>query len=283
MDTLGHCIVAIRSGRFESERVFGDGLHDLLLPNLLHCHDWAYSRMWDLSVFPPELRQAGELVRCHMVADWIIHYGTADTSRKKKCGWAYRSMAIAWRAAPRFFGDAATAGLLQPDCPLPDSWSKKQWLDFSHSVIEYGLDVMLADEISDRDFERMRGALAALGGCDAGSARAALRARFCALGAFSDQDDDFLERSVDAYVRCAANSDRPDYFPVFTLMQKYRFVENDESVRYVRRFLHEVASGLERRDTNALLDEIVRGIVDPATLFTGALTAPAIAREACNV
>jgi hypothetical protein len=283
MDTLGHCIVAVRSGRFEPECVFGDGLHDLLLPNLLHCHDWAYSSMWDLGGLAPELRRSGELVRCHMVTDWVIHYGSADTSRKKKCGWAYRSMAIAWRAAPRFFGDAAAAGLLQPGCPLPERWTKKQWLDFSHSMLEYSLDLMLADEISSRDFQRMRQTLAALGRRGAGSARAALHGRFHALGAVSEKDCDFLEKSIDGYARCAAEAERPDCFAVSTVLQKYSFVENRDSVRYVRRFLEEIASTLNPSDTDALLDEIVRGVLEPATLFTGAIAIPASAREASHV
>jgi hypothetical protein len=269
MDLLGHCEIAMRCGLHEPEEVFGDGLLDLMLPNLLHCHDWAYSSMWCIEDRPEELRKAALLVRSHMVADWTIHYGIEGTQRKRKCGWAYQRMGVVRAECDRIFAEARAGGLLLPHASVPTSWSKKQLLDFLHSIVEYSLDVLLADSLPERHFRRLKGTLAALGGPDKRIWKASLYGRFHAFGAWSEHTEGFLEHSMAAFARDGYLAQRPDDFAVTTVIRKYAFVDDPAAHVFVRRFLQRIAEDMDSAEVDAMMDEVAAVASNPMSIYSG--------------
>lgn len=271
MDILGHCYLALKSGLYTSEEVYGEGLLDLMLPNILHCHDWAYANIWHIEKFPVAVLPAARLVQSHIVADWVIHYGAESTEIKKKCGWAYRRMAVAKNNAERFFGNAARMGLLAPWAENTQEWDKRKRLDFSHSIIEYCLDLILASRIAAADFLRMKSVLSSLAGTQGSERTQLLFARFADLGAWSDHNLIFLNQSVEAFARDGVRAESPDHFAISTVIRKYGFVDTDASYGYVRDFLHEIASTLELEDVENMLDGIADAVANPALIYTGTL------------
>ena len=269
MDLLGHCEIALRSGLHDADEVYGEGLLDLMLPNMMHCHDWAYASMWNIGSQRPDLLPAARLVRSHVVADWVIHYGDEATHFKRKVGWAYRRMGLAKAGSEKFFSDATSAGLLRPDAALPHEWSKKQKLDFNHSIVEYSLDLLLAASLPARHFHQIKAALSRLQGSDGACWRAHVRQRFCDLGASSDHEPIFLARSVEAMALDAVVATRPDHFAIATVVRKYGFVDEPRTYTFVRRFLEDVASQMNSEDIEATLASIARVVADPQSIYTG--------------
>lgn len=270
MDMLGHCEVALRSGLHSHEDIYGEGLIDLMLPNMLHCHDWAYANMWTIDEFPAELGAAPSLIRSHIVADWVIHYGKNDTTIKKKCGWAYQRMAAAKKTANTFFANAKSKNLLFANTALPINWTKREHLDFSHSIIEYSIDVLLADGLGAAEFSSMRKVLSRLG-ISGGSLHKRLYRTFELLKATSDQDMPFLDRSVGGLVQDAALADRPDYFAISTVIRKYGFKDSPDSYKYVRQYLENIARDLDVHDVRTMLNDVSATISNPQAIFSGAL------------
>lgn len=284
MDMLGHCEIALRSGVHDPEVVYGDGLLDLMLPNLMHCHDWAYATMWRVEERSENLQTAARLIRTHMVADWIIHYGCAQTHRKLKCGWAYRHMGLAKVACIRFFSDADARGMLRHDVLLPHKWDKKRKLDFYHSIIEYCLDILFAQELEHRHFLRMKAVLSNLYGSDNSRGRRYVYDRFSAFGAFSDQDTLFLQRSLDSMGRDALLATRPDHFAIATVIRKYGFIDEPVVYTYVRTFLEQIAADLDTNDIKSMMQELSAAAADPLSIYTGELgasTSPAYEVQTC--
>lgn len=277
MDMLGHCEIALRSGLHDAEEVYGEGLLDLMLPNMLHCHDWAYAHMWQVDQRPEDLLPAARLVRSHIVADWVIHYGDEETHRKRKCGWAYRRMGMAKVASERFFANAGIAGLLLPEAVLPAYWNKKQQLDFHHSIIEYCLDILLADALPMHHFRRMKAVLSGLCGPDGAYWRARVNERFARLGATSDHDAIFLARSVEGMARDAVAADRPDHFAIATVVRKYGFIDEPTAYAYIRRWLEEIAAQLDPQDVEHTLSDISEVVADPLSIYTGSFCAAPVA------
>jgi len=268
VDLLGHCDIALRSGAHDPDEVYGDGLLDLLLPNMLHCHDWAYAHMWQLDNVPRCQLRAAQLIRSHVVADWVIHYGDQQTHAKRKCGWAYKKMAVAKAECARFFGVAAERRLLLPDALLPREWTKRHHLDFNHSIIEYSLDVLLARSLPHRYFRMIQDTLLKLAGADAQRWQAGVFSRFDALGATSEHSVSFLKNSIRALAADAAAADSADYFALATVIRKYGFINNATSRDYVRGFLNMIAAQLDCQEVEATLAEIGRIAADPLLIYT---------------
>lgn len=262
MDLLGHCEVAIRSGLHNREEVYGLGLIDLMLPNMLHCHDWAYENMWDISGIDKNLEKTALLIRSHIVADWVIHYGSNQTISKKKCGWAYKKMAIAHKKSTTFFKEASKHKLLNKYAIFPEDWNKKQMLDFSHSIIEYSIDSILAQDLSNHDFYTIKDSLQKIE-----HQKKEILNKFNMLNAYSDRDANFLERSIDGLLEDGINADKPDFFAISTIVRKYGFIANKESYIFIREFLMEIAENLDKVEINSILDEISNIVSNPDLIY----------------
>ncbi|HEX8380690.1 MAG TPA: hypothetical protein VF619_09110 [Allosphingosinicella sp.] len=274
MDLIGHCAVALASGLHDETEVFEGGLPEMMLPNIMHCHDWAYSTVWELDRFPDPLRDSARRIRSHIVADWVIHYGAETTRTKRKCGWAYRRMGFVNRRAVRFFDEADFLGLLNSDAVHPDRWNKKRRLDFAHSIIEYAADFLIApDFMSPSCFRSVKRELAALDRGAPGDARARLQRLFSSLGAWSDVGADGLERSLDGMAYDAATAETPEDFAVLTTIRKYGFNDGRASRAYVRGFLDAAARELDQDEVSSLVERLSRLAADPDAIYDGPLGA----------
>ncbi len=272
MDLIGHCAVALDSGLHDEAEIFGPGLPEMMMPNILHCHDWAYATMWDVALLPAPLRTSALRIRSHIVADWVIHYGGSTTRTKRKCGWAYRRMGAVHRERHAFFARADALGLLGSRAVMPDQWTKKQRLDFAHSIAEYALDFRLSMRTTTLDaFASIKRSLAALDASAPGDARRRLRRLFAALGGWSDRDAAALERSIDAMAHDAATAQCPEDFAILTTIRKYGFADTPAARRYVGGFLDRIAVDLDRTDIDAMLRDVSAAVRDPASIYDGPL------------
>lgn len=152
MDTLGHCYVAELSGEFSPADIYTRQFLTMLIPNIFHCHDWAYQHILSSTNICAN-REGRRLplreIKAHLIADWIIHYGSDwSTLEKRKCGWAYSKMGLSADGYRDFYAGLKASGLLLDNAVLPEDWTKKKRLDFHHSAVEYALDIIISDHFS---------------------------------------------------------------------------------------------------------------------------------------
>jgi hypothetical protein len=241
-----------------------------MIPNVLHCHDWAYRHAWDISAFPPDTQHVVRQIRSHIIGDWVIHYGEHQTHSKAKCGWAYRRMALADRRAYSFFDQARARDLLTTEATDPRSWSKKRKLDFAHSITEYALDFILAESVMTPSRLRdVKTHLAAMATNHGRHGRAWLDETFARLGAHTDQPDEMLGRTVEAVAHDAEHAATAEEFAIGTTLRKYGFRVDRRGANYVRRFLEQIAGELNHREARELCGRIAQAIAAPRIIYTG--------------
>lgn len=131
MYIVGHCYISSLTGLFSDREIYGSGIFPLLLPDYVRCHDWGYGHCFAL---PAGL----ELVQAHLLGDWFVHYGGAQTERRKKSGWAYANMAFYANCYQTFFAESARLGLRSALTPT------ESVRGFAHSMCEYTIDTYLA-------------------------------------------------------------------------------------------------------------------------------------------
>ena len=270
MDLIGHCAVAARSGVHDERDIFGPGIVELMLPNVLHCHDWGYRNLWSFASVDHPLRSVARQMRAHIIADWVVHYGDTQTSDKRKVGWAYRRMGLAHRRASYFFADARRRDLLRTEATDPEGWSKKRKLDFAHSITEYALDFMVAPAIiTPSRFADLKKHLASMTEHGGVRGRAWLSATALALHIETDQPEDTVGRSIEALAYDASAAEVPAAFAVGTTMRKYGFHADRRSEAYVRDFIEGIAADLDCCEAHAQCESIGRFIADPTLIYTG--------------
>ncbi|WP_374129603.1 hypothetical protein [Sphingomonas sp. 28-62-20] len=269
MEIIGHLYAAEMSGIHAAHELYGEELIETMMPNILHCHDWAYRACWQPERAPPRLRATVRRLRSHIVADWLIHYGDRTTTEKRKCGWAYRRMRTASALAPRFFADAAARDLLRSDALLPARWDKKQRLDFNHSILEYALDLLWGDALLDR--ARTRDLCRALARLADRDVRRGYLALYAGLGAWSERPIAYRERSIDSIVDDAYRARHASDFAVRTTARKYGLKTDPAALTHVRGLLEAVAAAIDRADADALLARTAAAIADPDSLYTAPL------------
>lgn len=270
MDLIGHCAVAALSGVYDERDIFGPGIVELMLPNVLHCHDWGYRKLWNVASFDQPHSAVAMQMRAHIVADWVVHYGDAQTSDKRKEGWAYRRMGIAHRRATEFFAGACRCDLLRTEATGPEAWSKKRKLDFAHSITEYALDFIVAPVImTPSRLVSIKSHLAKMTEDAGARGRGWLKATALALQIETDQPQDIVGRSIEALAYDASVAEGPETFAVGTTMRKYGFHVDGRSARYVRDFIEGIAADLDCGEVHNLCASIGRIIADPTLIYTG--------------
>jgi hypothetical protein len=269
MDLVGHCAVAELSGILKEEEVYGPGIVELMFPNYMHCHDWAYSSCWEPEKYGALTQTVGRL-RAHIVCDWVIHYGTAQTHFKDKCGWVFQRMNIAERVMDDFFAGALAGGHFEGKPPDLASWGQKQRLDFAHSFVEYAADMMLAEHtITPARFKTIKDGLGRLAhGEGYGSSEWALK-MFADLGTTSERSPEFIIKSIQQMARDAEESVTPEEFGVRTAAHKYAISTRPESLRYVRNYLEKIAGELDREEISTLCQGIAGVISNPESIYSG--------------
>lgn len=270
MDVIGHCATAAQSGLFTEEDVFGAGVIDLMFLNYAHCHDWAYQRCWEAGRLGRD-EHAVRLFRAHMIGDWVIHYGAGDTRVKVKRGWAYRRMLPARHAAGRFVAGARERGVWLGRHPLPDAWTRKQKHDFWHTLTEMAFDLVIADEVIDRERLRtMKRAFARLA-APGDPARGRVLARFDRLRVTTDKARAVVAAEIQRLGRLGHTAREPADFPVATVCHKYGIADTPAGRAHVRALLDDLAGHLDAADVRAQCRLIAAAIRAPETLYTGAL------------
>lgn len=270
MDLIGHCAVAALSGVHSERDIFGPGVVELMIPNVLHCHDWGYRNLWDISGIDHALRPVAEQMRTHIVADWVVHYGGVQTSEKRKDGWAYRRMGLAHRRAAEFFEGARRRDLLRTEATDPVSWSKKRKLDFAHSIAEYALDFIVAPSImTPSRFADLKTHLGQMVDDEATRGRRWLKATAQALQVETDQPAEIVGRSIEALAYDACTAESPEAFAVGTTLRKYGFHVDRPSAAYVRDFIERIAADLAAREAHALCASVAEIVADPGLIYTG--------------
>lgn len=270
MDLVGHCTVAALSGIHSERDIFGPGIVELMLPNVLHCHDWGYRNLWEVSGVDHTLRPVAVQMRTHIVADWIVHYGDGQTSVKRKNGWAYRRMGLAHRRAMGFFEGARRRGLLRTEATDPATWSKKRKLDFAHSITEYALDFIVAPTImTPSRFAEIKIHLGKMVDDEAVRGRRWVQATAQALQLETDQPDEIVGRSIEAMAYDASTAEAPEAFAVGTTLRKYGFHGDRRSAAYVRDFIEQVAANLDSREAHVLCASIADVVADASSIYTG--------------
>lgn len=271
MDLLGHCAVAALSGVHDERDIFGPGIVELMLPNVLHCHDWGYRKLWNVAALDPSLTAVAAQMRAHIIADWVVHYGDTQTSDKRKEGWAYRRMGLAHKRATDFFAGARRRDLLLTEATGPKAWSKKRKLDFAHSITEYALDFIVAPAIMTQSrFADIKTHLAKMTEDGGARGRRWLDRTALALQIETDQPEDIVGRSIEALAYDASVAEAPESFAVGTTMRKYGFHVDGRSARYVRHFIEGIAADLDFREAQELCASIGRIVADPTLIYTGA-------------
>lgn len=265
MDLVGHCAVAAWSGVHSERDVFGPGIVALMLPNVLHCHDWGYQHLWDLAAFDGALRPVTALMRTHVLADWVVHYGDEQKSLKRKVGWAYRRMGHAHARSKGFFEGARRQDLLRSDATDPGQWTRKQKLDFAHSITEYALDFVLAPSIlTSARFADVKDHLSRM--ADPGvHGRAWLASTAAALGVATDRPRTIVEQSIEGLAHDARTAEGPEAFAVGTTLRKYGFYLDARSARYVRNFIDSISAHLDAVECRDLCAAIAAIIARPGS------------------
>lgn len=270
MELIGHCAVAAKSGVHTEQDVFGEGVIELMIPNILHCHDWGYQHVWEVENFPDDLHYVVTQIRAHIIADWIIHYGAEQTSVKRKSGWAYKHMGLAHGAAEEFFEEAMKLDLLSSSATHPSTWSKKKRLDFSHSITEYALDFILAPSLITKDrLKDIKRNLLQINQDNAPKGRKWLWATFERLGATTDQQEEMIGRGIEELALDAETAQAPEDFAVGTTLRKYGFHLDIKAGSFVRQFLERVADSIDQQEADEMCVEIAGVIADPAKIYTG--------------
>jgi hypothetical protein len=275
MDLVGHCAVAEFSGVLKEEEVYGPGIVELMFPNYMHCHDWAYSSCWEPEQYGALTETVGRL-RAHIICDWVIHYGTAQTHFKDKCGWVFQRMGLAEKVMDDFFEGALAGDHFEGAPPDLSAWGQKQRLDFAHSFVEYAADLMMAEHtVTPKRFATIKQGLGRLADGDGyGSFPWALNL-FESLGTSSERGRDFIVKSIHQMARDAVESTSPEEFAIRTAAHKYAIRTTPESLRYVRGYLERIAGDLDWTEISALCRQIAGVITDPESIYTGPWQKPA--------
>lgn len=271
MDIVGHCAVAELSGSFDESEIYGPGIVELMMPNYVHCHDWAYRACWTPEEFPEADRRTVELLRAHIVNDWVVHYGTARTHVKEKCGWAFRRSGYAEGLAVEFFETAAARGLFAGEAPQARAFSERALVDFGHTFTEYAGDLLLADEfVTPARLQAIKQGFAQLERPTGHRSHGWVLETCARLGMTTDQSPEFIDASIRWTALDARMAEHISDLPVRTAMRKWKLRDDPAARDHIRAYLERIQEHLDRDELLQLLEAAGRIVAEPGRLYTGA-------------
>jgi hypothetical protein len=247
MYVLGHVVTAERSGLFGAvELSGGERVLELMLPDLLSCHDWAYDRCWYRSEGTRD-----RLVTAHMVGDAVVHYGREWTGERKRSGWAYLRMGQVARRYDEFWRIAMDNGWRLPDAGEQDS--RRGW---AHTLVEYSIDQRLADtgEWSELLAEVHRQASATC-------ADPSWAHRYVTEGMV--QPSKPLASQPQRYCGALERAVQPDEIHLRGLAVKFGLVETPEVLAWLRGWCRGIVSGVGADEVDDVVGEITRTVAEP--------------------
>ena len=265
MDTLGHCYVAELSGEFSSADIYTRQFLTMLIPNIFHCHDWAYKHILSLDsscstvVEPlPLFRE----VKTHLIADWIIHYGSDWSSlEKKKCGWAYSKMGLSARSYQEFYAGLISSELLLDSAVLPEDWNKKKRLDFHHSAVEYALDIIIADHFSSvSHFKALQDFFSVMAPSEDEKQFLKLLATLNDMEFDSDRDIEIWRESFQETLDSVRLAGCAADIPIYGFAKKYGLNMSHDALTQARGFLYSIVDDIAPQEAFELCRSISRDI-----------------------
>ncbi|MDD0969017.1 MULTISPECIES: hypothetical protein [Pseudomonas] len=265
MDTLGHCYVAELSGEFSSTDIYTRKFLTMLIPNIFHCHDWAYQhilRTASACATNAEKPQPFREIKAHLIADWIIHYGS-DWSKleKRKCGWAYSKMGLSADGFRDFYKGLRGSGLLLDSAELPEDWTKKRRLDFHHSAVEYALDIIIADHFSSPShFVALQKFFSVIDPPEDEDQFRALLATMTDMEFDSDRNIGIWRDSFQETLDSVRLAQRAADIPIYGFAKKYGLDMSDEALAHSRGFLYSIVDEIAPQEAFELCQTISRGI-----------------------
>ncbi|GFZ66513.1 hypothetical protein RA263_17425 [Pseudomonas syringae pv. tagetis] len=265
MDTLGHCYVAELSGEFSSTDIYTQKFLTMLIPNIFHCHDWAYQLILNPSSEGMSALKADPLfrqIKTHLIADWIIHYGYDWSSlEKRKCGWAYSKMGLSARNYLGFYAELKSSNLLLDSAALPEGWNKKKLLDFHHSAVEYALDIIIADHFSSiSHFKALQDFFSVEVPLDDEKQFHTLLATLTDMGFNSDRDFKIWRKSFQETLDAVRLADRAADIPIYGFAKKYGLNMTHDALTQARRFLYSIVDDIDPQEAFELCRSISQHI-----------------------
>lgn len=265
MDTLGHCYVAELSGEFSPTDIYTRKFLTMLIPNIFHCHDWAYqnilsreyTRFSTVEKSPP-FRE----MKAHLIADWIIHYGSDWSSlEKKKCGWAYSKMGLSARGYHKFYADLKSSELLLDIAVLPENWNKKKCLDFHHSAVEYALDIIIADHFSSvSHFKALQDFFSVINSAEDEEQFRILLATLTDMEFDSDRNIGIWRDSFQEILDSVRLAGRAADIPIYGFAKKYGLNMSHDALTHARVFLYSIVDEIAPQEAFELCQSISKGI-----------------------
>jgi hypothetical protein len=259
MDLIGHLGVIEDAGLLSGDQLWGTEALIAFLPNLAHCHQWAYESLWDVHR-RNDLTRA-RVIQSHMICDWVIHYGPKWTPVKERVGWAYQEMPAAVERLDTFMDHVVATGMVITD-PREQDTREHLERDFGHTSVECALDLGLSQRYTSEarlasvceEFRRW-------GNDDYRSKL--LQIVFDETGGYTLEPPAVLDRTATEYARWSHVVRRPYEFAALTIISKYGMVESREAIDFVLSFLDELARGFSPSESRRCVGEIVERIADP--------------------
>jgi len=247
MYVIGHVVTAAAApvaGRPDLRR--GERVIELMLPDLLSCHDWAYAHSW----YRQE-RTRDQLVVAHMVGDAVVHFGRRWDGEHRKRGWAYRTMGQVARRYQHFWDTVDDNGWRLPEAGPPDS--RRGW---AHTLCEYALDQWLADngdwdELLAACREQAAGTLADRAWVDA----------YVEAGTVTPSKP--LATQPARYCGAISRACRPDEIHLRGLAVKFGLVESSEVLEWLRGWVRGIVRGVGAQELDAVVTEITETVTEP--------------------
>ena len=246
MDIVGHVAIADFAG--VSSDPWGRDALLALFPNIAHCHDWAYSQLQPVG-------HEAALIRTHIIADWVIHYGAHVGKQRRRIGWAYESAPWIADRMDGLFDLALKTGFSDLD---PRDHDERLHLerDFAHTAAECALDLQLVDMVVDTPKEQaLRASLSQLG--DVTFARTFVDETFAATAGVTTETDSVLARTAYEYGAWAYDTRTMHDFPALTICSKLGWSFEPPVVDLVLEFLAGVGDNLDKCLGEQLIEQVV--------------------------
>ena len=248
MYVIGHIWTA-REALRELDLDEGEGVIELMLPDLLSAHDWGYVSAWAI----PGAHSVSRPIQAHIVGDAAIHFGRFWSGTDARRGWAYRRVGVLGELVrwTDFYDEAEALGLTQGAAahrPRAPGWA--------HSLLEYSVDQFITDHFrTDKCFESVRQVMTTV------SAREDwLRHLMSELEIETKKPfPDFAT----GYVRALTSAEQPDELHLRGLAWKFGLALSPESLVWLRALLRETNSRIGAEEMHELIRDLTAVTSDP--------------------
>lgn len=244
MFLIGHVYTAAQSSVFKGINLAeGEGVVEIMLPDILSSHDWSYENCWYMGN-----NNTKTLIQAHIIGDAVVHYGDKWDEQHIRKGWAYKNMHYIVKEYNNFYKYAKNEGY------LIENNSRDSLRGWAHTLIEYSIDQYLTDTI---DFSK---------------------AFFSIKKAFENINlqkikDIIIDNNMKPakpfpqqplrYSSVIVNSMEPDEFHLRGLLEKFGLMQSNEAINWVRSFLRNIIQDIGIENMNEIISQLINVIKNP--------------------